>query len=466
MNGIATIVEQQSLPANLLYKRCDSSRLPFKTIAELEGLHEIPGQNRAVEAVQFGLGIQRQGFNLFLLGSPGTCEYPAVRRLIEEKAAKEPIPPDWCYVNNFERPEAPRVLQLPPGKGVILRDDIERLLKELRSAIPAALESENYRARKHVIEEEVKERREKALESIADEAEKRGIGLLRTPTGVVLAPVRNKQVLGPEEVSKLSENEIKSIEGNVEELHKKLEAVMQQVPRWESEGRGKIQQLNEEVIIFAVGHLLEEVRRKYVDLPAVTEFLDDMQRDIIENADEFLNPPESPLAALMGIPQPHVTSGPLVFRRYQVNLFVNHSSSQGAPVVYEDHRTYQNLVGQVAYLSHLGALSTDFNLIRAGALHQANGGYLILDALKVIAQPYAWEALKRALRSGQLRIESLGQMLSLVSTASLELQATTSIFDWWHTHHREFKASLRKKEKLLESVLDHLREVPMQEVVG
>jgi lon-related putative ATP-dependent protease len=148
-----------------------------------------------------------------------------------------------------------------------------------------------------------------------------------------------------------------------------------------------------------------------------------MQRDIIENADEFLNPPESPLAALMGIPQPHVTSGPLVFRRYQVNLFVDHSSSQGAPVVYEDHPTYQNLVGQVEYLSHLGALSTDSNLIRAGALHQANGGYLILDALKVIAQPYAWEALKRALRSGQLRIESLGQMLSLVSTASLEPQS-------------------------------------------
>lgn len=421
MNGIAAIAEKQGLDADLLYKRCDPAEFPFKTTAELEDLSEILGQERAVEAVEFGLGIQRQGFNLFLYGSPGTGEYPAIRRLIEEKAAKEPIPPDWCYVHNFDRPEAPRVLQLPPGRGSVLRDDVERLLKELRSAVPAAFESENYRARKHVIEQEVKERREKALESVAQEAEKRSIGLLRTPTGVVLAPIRNKQVLGPDEVTQLSENEIKAIENDVAELHKKLEAVMQQVPRWEREGRAKIQQLNEEVTIFAVGHLLEEVRRKYADLPAVTGFLDDMQGDIIEDADEFLRPPESPLSALMGVPEPQA-AGASSFRRYQVNLFVDHASSQGAPVVYVDHPTYQNLVGQVEYLSHLGALSTDFKLIRAGALHQANGGYLLLDALKVIAQPYAWEALKRALRSGELRIESLGQMLSLMSTVSVEPQ--------------------------------------------
>jgi len=413
---------KKSLGVGDLCKRCDPVNLSFETTAELEGLSEILGQDRAIGAVEFGLGIQRQGFNLFLLGSRGTGEYPAVRRLIEEKAAKEPVPSDWCYVNNFERPEEPRALQLPPGRGGLLREDVERLLTELRSAIPAAFESENYRARKHVIEEEVKERREKALEGIAAEAEKKSIGLLRTPTGLVLAPVRNKQVLGPEEVSQLSEQELKTIEVDVAELRQKLEAIMRQVPGWEHEGREKIRQLNEEVTIFAVGHLIEETRKKYVDLPQVCNFLDEMRQDIIENADEFLGAPESPLAALVGIPQTNVGKGPAFIRRYQVNLFVDHSSNRGAPVVYVDHPTYQNLVGQVEYLSHLGALSTDFNLIRAGALHQANGGYLLLDALKVIAQPYAWEALKRALRSGHLRIESLGQMLSLVSTVSLEPQ--------------------------------------------
>jgi len=417
------MVEKKGLSAEVLYKRCDPAELPFKTTSELEVLADILGQERALEAVQFGLGIQRQGFNLFLLGSFGTGEYPAVRRLIEEKAAKEATPSDWCYVNNFERPEAPRVLQLPPGRGAALRDDVERLLKEIRTAIPAAFESDNYRARKHVIEEEVKERREKALESIAEEAEKKSIGLLRTPTGLVLAPLRNKQVLGPDEISQLSGKEIKDIEENVAELHKKLEAVMRQVPGWEHEGREKMRQLNEEVTIYAVGHLIDELRKKYVDLPMVSTFLADMRQDIIANADEFLGPTENPLAALMGAPQPNVAPGPLFFRRYSVNLLVDHSASRGAPVVYLDHPTYQNLVGQVQYLSHLGALSTDFNLIRAGALHQANGGYLILDALKVIAQPYAWDALKRALRSGQLRVESLGQILSLVSTVSLEPQS-------------------------------------------
>jgi predicted ATP-dependent protease len=416
------MAEKNSLVPDVLYKRCDPAQLPFKTTAELQCLSEILGQDRAIRAVQFGLGIQRQGFNLFLLGSPGTGEYPAVRRLIEEKAVKEPTPSDWCYVNNFERPEAPRALQLPPGRGAVLREDVEYLLKELRSAIPAAFESENYRARKHVIEEEVKDRREKALQDVAEDAEKRGIGLLRTPTGLVLAPVRDKKVLEPNELSQLSENELKTIESDIADLRKKLEVVMRQVPGWEHEGREKIRQLNEEVTIFAVGHLIEELRKKYANLPEVFDFLNEMQKDIIDNADEFLGPRESPLAALMGAPQPTLATGALFFRRYLVNLLIDHSLNKGAPVIYLDHPTYQNVVGQVEYLSHFGALSTDFNLIRAGALHQANGGYLILDALKVIAQPYAWDAVKRALRSGQLRIESLGQILSLVSTVSLEPQ--------------------------------------------
>jgi hypothetical protein len=417
------MADQKTLPAEVLYRRCDLTELPFKTTAELEDLSEILGQPRAIGAVQFGLGIRRQGFNLFLFGSAGTGEYPAIRRLIEEKAGKEPTPPDWCYVNNFEHPEKPGVLQLPPGRGATLQNDVDRLLEELRSAIPAVFESENYRARKHVIEEEIKERREKALENIAKEGEEKGIALLRMPTGLVLAPMRNKEVLDADEMSKLPEDELKKIRMDIEELHKKLEVVMRQVPGWEHEGREKIRQLNEEVTIFAVGHLIEEIRKKYVDLPEVSKFLNEMQQDIIENADEFLSSPEHPLAALMGIPQPHFAKGAMFFRRYKVNLFIDHGTNRGAPVVYQDHPTYQNLVGQVEYLAHLGALSTDFNLIRPGVLHHANGGYLILDALKVIAQPYAWEALKRALRSEEIRIESLGQMLSLVSTASLEPQS-------------------------------------------
>jgi lon-related putative ATP-dependent protease len=411
-----------ALSAESLCRRCDPSQFRFKTTAELEDLTEVIGQDRAVEALQFGIGIRRRGYNLFLLGPAGTGKFSIVRRILEEKAASEPAPPDWCYVNNFEHPEKPQALRLPTGRGSALRDDIQKLLEELQSAIPSVFESENYRARKHVIDQEIKDQQEKAFEEIQREADAKGIAMLRTPTGLVLAPVKKDEVLGPNELRELPEEEAKRFQTDIAELHRKLETVLRQVPVWERERREKIRQLNREVTIFAVGHLIEEVRRKYEDLPEVTRHLEAMQQDIIENADEFLAPPEHPLAALMGIPQPHVAKGSVFLRRYQVNLLVDHSANRGAPVIYLDHPTLQNLVGQVEYMAQLGALSTDFNLIRPGALHRASGGYLILDAYKLITQPYAWEALKRALRAAEIRIESIGQMVGLVSTVSLEPQ--------------------------------------------
>ena len=299
---------------------------------------------------------------------------------------------------------------------------MDRLLEHLRSAIPSAFESDTYAARKRVIEQEVKERQQKALEELQKEAEKRGIGLVQTPTGLVLAPVRNGDILSPEEFEKLGEPEHKKIKAAIAELQEKLQTLLRQVPKCEHEGREKIRELNREVAAFAVGHLIDELRKKYLDLPEVTVFLRDVQDDITENVDEFLTPPESPLAALIGASSPSTPKGSALLRRYQVNLLVDRSGKQGAPVVLETNPTYQNLVGQVEYISQLGALSTDFTLIRPGALHRANGGYLLLDAYKLLTQSFAWEALKRSLQTAQIRIESLGQMLSLVSTVSLEPQ--------------------------------------------
>ncbi|MBZ5703594.1 MAG: AAA family ATPase [Acidobacteriia bacterium] len=410
----------QALPPNLLFRRCDPEQFSFQTTADLEELSEIIGQERALEAVRFGIGIRRQGFNLFLLGSPGTGEYSMVRRILEQQAAKEPTPPDWCYVNNFGHPEEPRALQLPAGRGAKLHQDVQRLLEDLQSVIPSVFESENYRARKQVIDQESKERQEKAFDEIQHEADNKGIAVLRTPTGIVLAPTRKGEVLGEEDVRRLPGAELERIEKQIAKLQEKLEVVLRQVPVWEKERREKIRELNREVTIFAVGHLLDELQKNYVDLPEVMSHLKGMQQDVIQNADQFLSPPEHPLAALMGISQPHVGKGSMFLRRYQVNLLIDHSANHGAPVVAPDHPTYQNLVGQVEYMAQMGALSTDFNLIRAGALHRANGGYLVLDAYKVLLQPYAWEGLKRALRSGEMRIESLGQMLSLMSTVSLQ----------------------------------------------
>jgi len=417
---VTKTTNQLPVPPEALYRRCDIARFQFRNTAELGDLSEYFGQDRALEAVRFGVGIRRQGFNLFLLGPAGTGKYALANDFLAKKAATETTPDDWCYINNFDGPEKPRTLRLPPGRGVLLREDVMRLLENLKSAIPSAFETENYRARKNAIEQEVKEHEEKAFEELQQEANQKNITVIRTPTGFVLAPTRNNEVINPEEFEKLPESEHQKIESSITELQEKLHSALHQIPKFEQEGREKIRALNTEVAIFAVEHLIDEPRKKFADLPQIVNFLNAVQKDIIENVNEFLAPPENPLAAMMGIPVPLGSKDSSLLRRYQVNVLVDHSENHGASVVYEDHPTYQNLMGQVEYMAHLGALSTDFNLIRPGALHRANGGYLILDAYKMLMQPYAWDALKRSLLSSQIRIESLGQMLSLVSTVSLE----------------------------------------------
>jgi lon-related putative ATP-dependent protease len=412
--------EIQPLLPEALYRRCKTEDFTFNSTAELDGLTEFIGHDRALEAMQFGIGIRKQGFNLYLLGPAGTGKYAIARSFLEKRAAKETAPEEWAYVNNFGSPETPRALRFPPGRGALLRDDMRGLVENLRSAIPSAFESENYQARKHAIEQDIKDRQEKAFEDLGEQANARGIALLRTPTGIIMAPMQKGEVMAPQNFEKLPEAEHRRIEKAVAELQEKLRGVLLQIPKWQQEGREKIKELNSEVAIFAVGHLIDELRKKYLDLPEVVSFLNEIQKDIIENVDEFLTPPEHPLAALMGVAMPSAPRGPAFFRRYQVNVLVERTANQGAPVVYEDHPTHQNLVGQVEYMAQMGALSTDFNLIRTGALHRANGGYLILDAFKLLTQPYAWEALKRSLRSSQIRIESLGEMLGLMSTVSLK----------------------------------------------
>ncbi len=413
-------IDQRLLEPEKLYRPCDTPAFKFKTTAELPDLDETIGQDRALDAVRFGVGIQQQGFNLFLLGPAGTGKYELARHFLLKRAAKQATPDDWCYVNKFEKPEKPRALRLPPGRGLVLQEDMRGLLENLKSAIPSAFETETYRARKQAIEQEVKEKQERAFEELQQEANQKEIAVIRTPTGFVLAPARGKQVLSPEDFEKLPEAEHQRIQSSISELQEKLRNVLEQMPGYEQDGREKLRVLNGEVAIFAVGHLIDELRKKYADLPAVVAFLNEAQQDMIDNVNEFLSPPENPLAAMLGAPAPFAARDSGFLRRYQVNLLVDHRSNHGAPVLYEDHPTYQNLIGEVEYMAHLGAVSTDFNLIRSGALHRANGGYLILDAHKLLMQPYAWEALKRALQSSEMRIESLGRMLSLVSTVSLE----------------------------------------------
>jgi lon-related putative ATP-dependent protease len=413
----------KELEVAALYQGCDVEQFDFETTADLEELSEIIGQPRAVEAVQFGTGIDQTGYNIFALGPVGSGKQSLVRQFFEQAAKTESVPSDWCYVNNFEQTHKPKALRLPPGKGVELSQDIKQLVEELRNALSTAFESEEYQTRQQEIQEEFKEQQENTLSELQQRAQAQDLAMLRTPAGLVFAPIRNGEVMSAKEVQDLSEEDRKRIQADVEELQEELQKLLRQLPRLQRGMRERMKELNREMATFAVSGLIDELREKYTDFPEVVDYLNALQQDVIDNVKLFLQqeegqqgPGNGPMSFLMAGAQPDSSS----LRRYQVNVLVEHSQLEGAPVIYEDNPTYPNLLGRIEHIARMGALTTDFNLLKPGALHRANGGYLILDARKLLLQPFAWEGLKRALQAGQLRIESPGQSYGLISTVSLE----------------------------------------------
>ncbi len=411
------------LPAEELYHPTDPKQFDFETTAELEELTEVIGQPRAVEAMRFGVGIEQEGYNLFALGPAGTGKRSLVRKFFEERAKDEAIPSDWCYVNNFDQAHKPYAISLPAGQGNAFCQDMEKLVEELRTSLAGTFESEEYQARRQEIQEELQGRQEQAYEDLRSQAREQGLSLLRTPGGLVFAPLRDGEVLSPEEYQSLPEEERTRIESTVERLQVELQKVLNQVPRWQRDVRERVQQLNREIADLAVGSLFDELRQKYESFQGVVDFLVAAKADAVDNVHDFLPPDDDAPSLLAGVLRGagggrSQRGDPL--RRYEVNLLVDNSQLEHAPVIYEDNPINQNLIGSIEYLPQLGALVTDFNMIRPGALHRANGGYLLLDARKLLLQPFAWESLKRALEAGQIKIESPASAYSLISTVSLD----------------------------------------------
>lgn len=393
---------------------CDPGQFTFQTTADLPDLTDIIGQARAMDAVRFDSDIRREGYNLFVLGSPGMGRHTLVQQFLDSKASKEAEPPDWCYLNNFTQPHKPRALKLPSGKGEALRAHMARLVDYLRSAIPVQFESEEYRSRISAIQQEYNERQERDIAELEAEAEKKEIILLRTPEGFALAPSRNREAIPPDEYDKLPQERKDQIETDVAELQAHLEKILARLPQRRRERSEHIKQLNHDIMLSSIAHMLNELREIYADLPDVLDFFDAVQQDMVLHVDDFRKPDESVNISGMTVVT-HQT-----FNNYQVNVLSSNHQKPGAPIVYEDNPTYSNLVGRVEHIAQFGALVTHFTLIKPGALHQANGGYLLLDIRKVLMQPFAWEGLKRALQARKIDIESLGQIYSLVSTVSLE----------------------------------------------
>lgn len=409
-----------ALAPDALYRRADPAALSFQTTDELPDSIEFVGQDRAIKAIEFGIGMSRQGYNLFALGSSGSGRHALVQRYVEAQAAKEPPPSDWCYVNNFEQPYRPLVLRLPPGLGKELQKDVQHLVEELRNALSSAFENEEYQTRRQALEMELQEQQQKRLNELQEQARERGLTLLRTPGGLVFAPYKDGNVLAPEQFQQLPQEEQDRLKAEVDVLQEQLQKLLIQAPRLERELRSRVRTLNEEVAGFVLNELMDDFYQKYAEQEAVVAFLRALQKDVSDNLPNFVGGEEKPAEDQQMPTLPNGNTASPVRRRYTVNLLVDASDLTGAPVIYESNPSYLNLVGRVEQMATMGALITDFTLIKPGVLHRANGGYLIVDALKVLSSPYAWEGLKRALQFGEIRIESPVQMMSLTTTVSLE----------------------------------------------
>ncbi|HEX7079999.1 MAG TPA: AAA family ATPase [Gammaproteobacteria bacterium] len=420
------------LSPDALYRRCDPASLSFSTTAELGDTELAVGQDRLLDALDFGVHVGHDGFNIFVLGPSGSLKHAMVEEFLRKRAPARAGSLDWCYVNNFDEERKPRVLALPAGRGTVLRRDMARLIDELREAIPAAFESEHYRNSVAEIHQEYEDRYRAAMETLQQEARSSSVSVVRTPHGFAIAPVRDGELLDDEKFEKLPEEEREQTRKAVAAMSDKLRQHLETLPRWNKERRERIKDLNRRVTELAAAPPIEQLKEAYRELPDVAGYLDRVREDVIENI-QFFFPAERPAAAgPAGLPpepggprldgtEPASPAHPAL-GRYTVNVVVDHSGDGGVRIVYEQHPTLGNLVGRVEHAAHFGALVTNFTMIRPGALHRANGGYLILDAERVLAEPLAWPALKRALFGREIRIESPGQSLSLVSTVSLEPQ--------------------------------------------
>ena len=412
----------EPLPVAALRRRCDPARLGFASTAEVKGLEAAPGQARAESALAFGIGMRREGYHLFAMGPEGYGRHSLVRARLEVEARRREAPADWCYVYNFDAPHRPRALKLPAGHANGFREAMARLVEELSAALAAAFETDEYRNRHREIETELAERQERALNDLGERARADGIALVRTPSGFGFGPLSKAGdgVMEPDEFGKLEAKEQQRLQESIGRLQKELGDLLHLMPKWRREALDKMRNLDREVTRAAVNSLIEELKAAYAALPRVQEYLERVKQDTLENAAVFRQAKDGEPPTLFGIPLPRPEGAEGPFRRYAVNVLIAQTGAQGAPVVTEDHPSHAALVGRIEHVPQMGALVTDFTLIRAGALHRANGGYLVLDAAKVLTHPYAWEALKRALRARTIDVRSLGQELGILSTVSLE----------------------------------------------
>ncbi|MGE5407685.1 MAG: Lon protease family protein [Syntrophothermus sp.] len=406
------------LTPDQLRRRCDPAAFAFETTEEVESLTATIGQPRALRALEFGLEMGADGYHVFATGPVGTGKRTTLLRLLRERAGDRPTPGDWAYLFDFSAPDKPRAVPLPAGQGEVLVREMSHFVDEARSRIADAFESEQYQVRRRELAEELEKRGEEALAPLREFARERDLVVELTPAGLATIPVTHGRPIGPEQFQHLSEEERREIITHTEEVQAKLPATISRLADIQREGRSRIADLDREVSEFAIGHLVDDLRSSFADLPEVVAWLERLPDDVVENLDRFRAPESEQL------PEPMAASARRAaerfFARYEPNLLIGRGDDGGAPVVFEPSPSYYNLFGRLDYEATLGAVTTDHRRIRPGALHRANGGYLVLDVAQVLTQPFVWQKLKETLRSRQIKVENFGAQLTLFPTETLE----------------------------------------------
>ncbi len=407
----------RELKAEEVRLRIDPQGLGISSTDELEELEEkIMAQERAVRALDFGLNLDDLDFHLYVAGSGALGATYIARSLVELQAQKRPRPADWCYVYNFKDPDRPRALEFPPGQGRLFQKDMAELVENLRHHLPEAFESESYLNRKEAIIREFNRTRAQIFEELEKKVRAEGFILNVEPMGMMIIPAKEDgSPMTPEDIQQLPEERKEELKQKSALLQKELNATARQIQQMEKELRKRLKELDREIALNVVNNFVGELREKYAPLPHVLNYLNEVQEDILKHLDDFRQrggptpPPPFPVPA----PQPS-------FTRYEVNVFVDNAETQGAPVVFEVNPTYTNLFGAIERKAQFGALLTDFTMLKAGSLHRANGGFLILRALDVLRSPFSWEGLKRTIKTRKIYLEDLAEQLGILTTKTLK----------------------------------------------
>ena len=414
------------LTSDQLYRKCDPSKFDFNSTADLEERLSALGQDRAIHAVELGIHIKSRGYNLFCLGPEGTGKTSLVKRILEKEAKNRKTPDDWAYVYNFDEPYKPIAISFPAGQAAEFAKDVDELLEELSDSLPEIIESEEYKAALGIIRQKYKTKKEEYINVLQKKAKGKRVSLLHMQMGLVVAPMKDGEVLSPDAFEQLPEEEKKMIMDDLNAMQEEIENATQDLPRWEEKQKREITVLREKFVRSAVKDPIDSLRKKYKSLQP-SRFLKQIQDNILNNIDDFVptdsdkqaaaaGAEEDPLQLLLSkMKQPEEDK----FAKFKVNVIVKNVPDSGAPIITVDYPTQGNLVGKVERIQQYGALLTDFTLIKAGALHQANGGFLLLDARKVLEQPYAWDSLKRAIASKRVKIEAPSEETSF-TTISLD----------------------------------------------